>query len=76
MSYQTDIQKYFICQLLTITEMKKILIICALIALLAGCTTQKVSYTILKREYKENRFTKQFYQADSMFNEKYILYEN
>ena len=51
--------------------MKKILIACTFIALLVGCTTPKVSHTTFKREYKENRFTKQFQQADSVFNEKY-----
>lgn len=50
--------------------MKKILIVCALIVIV-GCTTQKVSHTTSKREYKENRFTKQFQQADSVFDEKY-----
>lgn len=44
--------------------MKKILLICTLLALLIGCTTPRV--------YKENRFTKQFQEADSMFNEKYV----
>ena len=43
--------------------MKKILLICTLLALLTGCTAPKV--------YKKNRFTKQFQEADSMFNEKY-----
>nr|UVM86819.1 MAG: membrane lipoprotein lipid attachment site protein [Bacteriophage sp.]UVX73756.1 MAG: membrane lipoprotein lipid attachment site [Bacteriophage sp.] len=47
--------------------MKKILLICTLLALLIGCTTPRV--------YKENRFTKQFQEADSMFNEKYGLNE-
>ena len=42
--------------------MKKILFICTLLVLMAGCVTP--------RKYKENRFTKQFQQADSMFNEK------
>lgn len=42
-----------------------------LLALMAGCTTRKVAHITFKREYKENRFTKQFQQADSMFNEKY-----
>ena len=35
--------------------MKKILLICTLLALLIGCTTPRV--------YKENRFTKQFQEA-------------
>lgn len=67
--------------------MKKILII-IILAILAGCTVQKSS-TILfmdKRKdcsmkqfqqtdsmYKENRFTKDFQRADSMFNQKYGL---
>lgn len=50
--------------------MKKILITLMLLTLMAGCTTQKVSHTTFKREYKENRFTKQFQQADSVFNQK------
>lgn len=45
--------------------MKKILLICTLLVLMAGCVPQ--------RKYKENRFTKQFRQADSVFNEKYGL---
>lgn len=53
--------------------MKKILLICTLLTLTVGCTTQKVSHTTFKREYKENRFTKQFQQADSIFNEKYEI---
>ena len=43
--------------------MKKILLICTLLVLLTGCTAP--------RDYKKNRFTKQFQEADSMFNEKY-----
>ena len=43
--------------------MKKILLICAILALIVGCASP--------RKYKENRFTKQFQQADSVFNEKY-----
>lgn len=50
--------------------MKKTLMACTLIVIV-GCTTQKISYTTFKRECKENRFTKQFQQADSMFNEKF-----
>ena len=42
--------------------MKKILLICTLLALLIGCTTPRV--------YKENRFTKQFQEADSMFGNR------
>ncbi len=49
--------------------MKKILLICMLLASLVSCVT----HTTLKREYKDNRFTKQFQQADSMFNQKYLL---
>ena len=45
--------------------MKKILLICTLLVLLTGCTAP--------RDYKKNRFTKQFQEADSMFNEKYRL---
>ena len=41
---------------------KKILLICISVALSVGCTAAKI--------YKENRFTKQFQQADSMFNKK------
>lgn len=52
--------------------MKKIILILA-VASLVGCTTQKVSHTTFKREYKENRFTKQFQQADSVFNVKYDI---
>ena len=51
--------------------MRKMLSICASFVLLAGCATPKVSHTTFKREYKENRFTKQFQQADSMFNKKH-----
>lgn len=53
--------------------MNKILIILVLLTLMMGCTTQKVAYATFKREYKENRFTKQFQQADSVFNEKHKL---
>lgn len=53
--------------------MNKILIIFVLLTLMVGCTTPKVSHTTFKREYKENRFTKQFQEADSMFNQKYGL---
>ena len=47
--------------------MKKILLICTLLVLLTGCTAP--------RDYKKNRFTKQFQEADSMFNEKYRFYD-
>lgn len=47
--------------------MKKILLICTLLVLLTGCTAP--------RDYKKNRFTKQFQEADSIFNEKYRLNE-
>lgn len=53
-------------------DMKKILLVLAA-ASLVGCTTQKVTHVTFKREYEENRFTKQFQQADSVFNEKYGL---
>lgn len=43
--------------------MKKVLIICALLALTAGCASPRKSI--------ENRFTKQFHEADSMFNQTY-----
>lgn len=49
------------------------LLICMLLALTAGCTIQKVPHSNFKREYKGNCFTKQFQEADSMFNEKYRL---
>lgn len=48
--------------------MKKIVLIIA-VSSLVSCNTQKVSHMTFKREYKENRFTKQFQQADSVFNE-------
>ena len=44
--------------------MKKILLVCVILALTAGCSTKKVPY-------KEKRFTKQFQEADSIFKEKY-----
>ena len=47
--------------------MKKILLVCVILALTVGCSTKKVPYVTFKREYKENRFTKQFQEADSMF---------
>ena len=67
------------------TEMKKILIICVLFALIAGCASPRNSVENHPAktspqpdalpDNKENRFTKQFQQADSMFNEKYRLNE-
>lgn len=67
------------------TEMKKILIICVLFALIAGCTSPRNSVENHPAknspqpdalpDNKENRFTKQFQEADSMFNEKYRLNE-
>lgn len=45
--------------------MKKILIICTMLSLILGCSSP--------RKYKENRFTRQFQKADSLFNEKYGL---
>nr|DAI04095.1 MAG TPA: outer membrane protein assembly factor [Caudoviricetes sp.] len=53
-------------------KLKKLLIFLGLLSLM-GCKASKVSYTTFKREYKENRFTKQFQEADSMFNQKYLL---
>lgn len=46
-------------------EMKIVTIMC-LLAMLAGCTPQKVVITS-----KPNRFVKQFQQADSAFNKQY-----
>ena len=67
------------------TEMKKILIICVLFALIAGCASPRNSVENHPAknspqpdalpDNKKNRFTKQFQQADSMFNEKYRLNE-
>ena len=64
--------------------MKKILIICALFALIAGCASSRnlVENHPAKDspqpdalpDNKENRFTKQFQEADSVFNEKYKGY--
>lgn len=51
--------------------MKKILLVCVILALTGGCSTKKVPYVTFKREYKEKRFTKQFQEADSMFKEQY-----
>lgn len=51
--------------------MRKMLLICVILALTVGCNTKKVPYVTFKREYKENRFTKQFQEADSMFKEQY-----
>lgn len=63
--------------------MNKILIICALLTFMAGCASPRKSVDnhLAKESHqpdalpgiKENRFTKQFQQADSMFNEKYGL---
>lgn len=53
--------------------MKKILFICTLLALLAGCATQQAPRAACKKEYKENRYEKLFQQADSMFNVEYGL---
>lgn len=63
--------------------MKKIIIICALLALIAGCASPRkyVDNHPAKRSHqpdalpdnKKNRFTKQFQEADSMFNQKYLL---
>lgn len=54
--------------------MKKILFICILLALLAGCAIKQPPRATFKREYKENRYEKMFQQADSMFNVEYGLY--
>ena len=43
------------------------ILIYTLLTLIVGCASP--------RKYKENRFTKQFQEADSMFNEKYGLNE-
>lgn len=43
--------------------MKKMILIYTLLTLIVGCASP--------RKYKENRFTKQFQEVDSMFNEKY-----
>lgn len=51
--------------------MRKMLLICVILALTVGCSIKKVPYATFKREYKENRFTKQFQQADLMFKEQY-----
>jgi len=63
--------------------MKKILIICVPFALIAGCASPRKSVENHPAknspqpdalpDNKENRFTKQFQQADSMFNQKYLL---
>lgn len=63
--------------------MKKILIICALLAMMAGSASPRKSVENhpAKESHqpdalpdkKGNRFTKQFQQADSMFNQKYGL---
>lgn len=51
--------------------MKKTLLTCTLIALLASCAEENIPYATLRREHKENRFKQQFHKADSMFNVKY-----
>ena len=56
--------------------MRKMLLICVILALTVGCNTKKVPYVTFKREYKENRFTKQFQEADSMFKEQYKYRKN
>ena len=63
------------------SDMKKILIICALFALIMGCASPRnsvenhpakdSSQPDTLPDNKENRFTKQFQQADSVFNKKY-----
>lgn len=63
--------------------MKKMLIICALLTLIARCISTKKSVDNHPAkdspqpdalpDNKENRFTKQFQEADSMFNQKYLL---
>lgn len=64
--------------------MKKMLIICTLLALTAGCASPRKYQEnhsarklhqpdFLPDKAKENRFTKQFQDADSIFNEKYGL---
>ena len=45
--------------------MKKMILIYTLLTLIVGCASP--------RKCKENRFTKQFQEADSMFNQKYLL---
>ncbi|WP_044270432.1 hypothetical protein [Bacteroides timonensis] len=66
--------------------MKKILIICTLLAMMSGCASPRKSVEnhSAKESHqpdalpgkKANRFTKQFQQADSLFNEKYKIHEN
>lgn len=63
--------------------MKKIAILCTLLAMIAGCASPRKSVENhpAKESHqpdalpgiKENRFTNQFQQADSMFNEKYNI---
>lgn len=65
--------------------MKKLLVVCTLSALITGCASHGV-YILYNENHsakesrhpdtipvssKENRFTKQFQQADSLFNLKY-----
>lgn len=64
-------------------EMKKIIIACVLLALIAGCASPRNSVENHPAkdspqpdalpDNKENRFTKQFQQADSIFNQKHGL---
>lgn len=66
--------------------MKKKLIICALLAMMAGCASpiKSVENHPAKESHqpdalpdkKVNRFTNQFQQADSMFNQKCRLHED
>lgn len=63
--------------------MKKIIIVCALLALIAGCASprkcvdnhqaKKSHHPDVLPDNKENRFTKQFQQADSVFNKQHGL---
>lgn len=63
--------------------MKKLLVVCTLSALITGCASHRVyiyneNHSAKESRHpdtipvssKENRFTKQFQQADSVFNEK------
>jgi len=43
--------------------MKKMMLVCILLILIVGCASP--------RKYKENHFTKQFQQADSVFDTGY-----
>lgn len=63
--------------------MKKIIIVCAFSLMIVGCASTRkcIENHPTKKSYqpdmlldnKENHFTKQFQEADSMFNEKYGL---